>query len=134
MIVTHTQNADGHRRVYLGVKASLDYWIEPNPDGTWSFHLDDAIAGIPTDDALKRDCAKHMLLKLADELAVAPDDLASVPFEAIAALHTASVFANRRVPTPKRAPIENAYMTTPPTITRPRADFTTHERDPRRTR
>ena len=128
MIVTCTQNASGHRRVYLGAKMSLECWIEPKPDGTWSFHMDDAISGIPADTSTKREWAIHMLLALARELAVAPEDLAAVPFEAIAALHTAASHASRRIPPPKRSPIDNAYIATPPRITRPRADFAAHDR------
>ena len=128
MIVTCTQNATGHRRIYLGARMSLECWIEPKPDGTWSFHLDEAISGFPATDRIKRDWAIHMLLALADELAVAPDDLATVPFEAIAALHTASSHAGRRIPPPKRSPIENAYVATPPNITRPSSDFSSRDR------
>ncbi|HRD74672.1 MAG TPA: hypothetical protein PK264_01855 [Hyphomicrobiaceae bacterium] len=123
MIVTHTQNATGQRRVYLGAKASLECWIEPKADGTWSFHIADAVAGIELGDATRRTSAIHTLAALADELAVAPADLAAVPFEVIAALHTASPYANRRVPLPRRTPIENSFMATSPGITRPSADF-----------
>jgi hypothetical protein len=123
MIITCTQNAAGHRRVYLGGKASLECLIEPKPDGSWSFHLDEAITGAPTDPSTRRDWSIHMLLALARELDVAPDQLATVPFEAIAALHTAASYAGRRIPAPRRAPIENGYIATPPNITRPRSDF-----------
>lgn len=135
MIITHTQNQAGQRRVYIGGKASLECWIEPTTNGAWSFHLDESIAGVGTDDATKRAWAKHMLLALADALAVAPADLAAVPFEAIAALHTASAYANRRVPLPRRAPIENSFMATPPHITRPSGDYRgDRAHDQRRTR
>lgn len=134
MIVTHTQNAAGQRRVYIGAKASLECWIEPNTDGAWTFHIAEAVAGIGMDYASKRQWAIHVLAALAGELDVPPADLASVPFEAIAALHTASPYANRRVPLPRRAPIENSFVATGPGITRPRADFTARDHPHRRSR
>lgn len=136
MIITHTTNASGQRRLYIGGKSSLDAWLEPRDDGSWTFHMDEGItAGNPLSGNDKRTWAAHLLLQLARELDVAPADLATVPFEAIAALHSPNPFENRRIPLPKRTPIENSYMATSPTITRPKPDFTREDyRDFRRTR
>lgn len=47
MIITHTQNQAGYRRIYLGAKFSLECWIEPQADGrAWTFHYDIG-AGLP---------------------------------------------------------------------------------------
>jgi hypothetical protein len=44
MIVTHTQNAQGQRRLYLGGKSPLECWIEPDVDGVrWTFNALDAV-------------------------------------------------------------------------------------------
>ncbi len=120
MIVTHTRSADGLCRVYLGGKSSLECWIEPKADGRgWSFHLENAVAGnaLSTDD--KRDWAVHTLVELARPLETAPNELAAVPFERIAALHSADPFAGRRVAAPRRRTLDAGYMATPPGITRP---------------
>ena len=124
MIVTHTQNADGQRRVYIGGKGSLECWIEPQPDGGgWTFHMDEAVTGQSLGPDDKHRWAVHTLLALADGLGVSPDDLAVVPFEAIAALHSSDPFAGRRLPTGKRKVPENAFLAMGPGVTRPRADF-----------
>lgn len=89
MIVTHTLNAQGHRRVYLGGKASVECWIEPAADGiAWSFHMDTAPTAYPLPDDAMRAWAKQVLLQLAAEIGTEPDTLKAVPFECIAALHT----------------------------------------------
>lgn len=125
MLITHTVNIHGQRRVYLTAKGSLDCWIEPADDGqAWTFHMAESMIGsaLPPDE--RRDWTAHILLRLATELAVAPEDLAAVPFEAIAVLHTESPFANRRMPVSRRQMPENAFLAASPGITRPRADFT----------
>lgn len=135
MIVTHTMTATGQRRIYLGGKASLEAWIEPDPDGTgWKFHLDAAVTGQHLSEHDRRSWAIHMLADLADELAVAPNDLAAVPFEAIAALHVVDPYAGRRIAVPRRRSIDAGYMATPPNITRPKADFTHRDQDHQRHR
>jgi hypothetical protein len=79
VIVTHTQNANGQRRIYLGGKSSLECWIEPKADNVgWTFHLDQAVTGNQLSDADTKAWAIHTLLKLSDELSVAPEDLAAV--------------------------------------------------------
>lgn len=125
MIVTYTQNAAGQVRIYLGGKGSLECWIEPNDyNRGWSFHLDEAVTGNTLSDDDKRDWAVHILSRLAEALAVAPADLAAVPFEMIAALHCVDPFAGRRMASPRRMALDAAYMATPPHVTRPRSDFT----------
>ncbi|MGE3916618.1 MAG: hypothetical protein AB7F78_13055 [Hyphomicrobiaceae bacterium] len=124
MIVTFTRNADGLERVYLGGKGSLECWIEPKTDKTgWTFHLDEAVTGNRLSDADRRDWAVHTLLALADVLGVAPDALAAVPFEAIAALHESDPYAGRRVASPRRRTLEQGFMATAPHIRRPTSDF-----------
>jgi hypothetical protein len=125
VIVTHTQNADGQRRIYLGGKSSLEAYIEPKADNIgWTFHLDQAVTGNQLTDADTKAWAIHTLLKLSEELDVAPDDLAAVPFESIAALHTTSPFEGRRIAAGRRASINHGFLATPPNIRRPQADFT----------
>ena len=120
MIITHTCNAAGQRRVYLGSKSSLECWIEPGDDGgKWSFHLEPSPTCYPPSADHLREWAAHILLGLADELNVSPNDLQAVPFEHIAALHVADPADYRRVAVPRRATLEHAYMSTPPHVTRP---------------
>lgn len=124
MIVTHTQNAEGKRRVYLGGKGSLECWIDPKTDSNgWTFHVTEAVTGNQLTPDDQRLWARHTLLKLAEELDVSPPDLYAVPFEAIAALHTTDPFAGRRVATPRRKTMDQAFMATAPHVTRPRGDF-----------
>ena len=129
MIVTHTTNLQGQRRVYLGGKGSLECWITPQADGTaWAFHLDDGVAsGNQITDADRRRWAIHTLLALAEALDIAPQDLAAVPFEAIAALHQASPLDHRRVAQPRRHTVDHGFMSTSPGITRPSADYQRRE-------
>ena len=124
MIITHTLNANGQPRIYLGGKGSLECWLEPDAKRqSWTFHAEEAVTGNQLTEADKRDWAIHMLMKLATALDVTPNDLASVPFEAIAALHTEDPFACRRIATPRRQAVSQGYMATKPNITRPRGDF-----------
>ena len=123
MIVTHTVNADGQRRLYLGGKGSLECWLEPTDNGGWTFHLEAAVTGLALAPADRRLWAVHTLASLAHELDVAPGNLAGVPFEAIAALHASDPFAGRRLPTGRRKAPEKAFLASAPGITRPRADF-----------
>jgi hypothetical protein len=128
MIVTHTQNATGQHRIYLGGKGSLECWIEPTADTTaWTFHIEEAVTGNRLTNADKKIWAVYMLTELADALAVAPDTLASVPFEMIAALHATDPFAGRRIAVPRRKAIEGGYMATTPHVRRPQADFTAND-------
>lgn len=128
MIVTHTQNAAGQSRVYLGGKGSLECWIEPTADNrAWCFHLEEAVCGNQLSDDDKRTWAIHTLMQLADELAVAPVDLAAVPYEMIAALHNTDPFAGRRIATPRRKAIDAGYISTTPNVRRPQADFQSND-------
>jgi hypothetical protein len=128
MIVTHTQNAAGQHRVYLGGKGSLECWIEPKADNIgWTFHIDEAVTGNRLTNADKKIWAIHMLTELADALAVTPDTLATVPFEMIAALHATDPFAGRRIAVPRRKAIEGGYMATTPHVRRPQADYTAND-------
>jgi hypothetical protein len=128
MLVTHTVNATGQRRLYLGSRGSLECWIEPKDDGVaWSFHVEPGSGSNPLPPEQLRAFAVDILMKLANMLTVAAQDLAKVPFEAIAALHVANPLDFRRVPMPRRAQAENGYMHTAPNITRPSADFRTED-------
>lgn len=124
MIVTHTRNAHGQRRVYLGGKGSLECWIDPDDTGTgWRLHIAEAVTGLPLSEGTQRDWAIHMLMKLAETLNVSPHDLQAVPFECIAALHSDDPFKGHRTPTPRRQNRDDFFMATSPGITRPRSDF-----------
>lgn len=120
MIVTHTRNAQGHRRVYLGGKASVECWIEPAADGTsWSFHMDTAPTTYPLPDETMRDWAKHVLLQLAAEIGTEPETLKTVPFECIAALHTTNPADYGRAAAPRRQAYAHAFFTMPPDTKHP---------------
>ena len=123
MIITHTQNSTGQRRLYIGGKGSLECWLEPADDGSWTFKLDEAVTGNRIPDTDKHTWAIHTLARLADELDVSFDDLAAVPFETIAALHSSDPFAGRRVATGRRKAIDNGYLAKAPNIKRPQSDF-----------
>lgn len=46
IIITHTQNATGQCRIYLGGIGGLECWIDPDADKiAWSFHVEAAVAG-----------------------------------------------------------------------------------------
>lgn len=134
MIVTHTQNPQGYRRVYLGGKASVECWIEPAADGiAWSFHMDTAPTMYPLPADTMRAWATQVLFDLAAEVGSEPGNLKAVPFERIAALHTVNPAEYGRAGAPRRQAYAHAFMTTPPSITRPsadfaEADFTRHQR------
>jgi hypothetical protein len=124
VIVTHTQNATGQRRIYLGGKSSLEAYIEPKADNIgWTFHVDQAVTGNQLSDTDTKAWAIHTLLQLSEELKVAPDDLAAVPFESIAALHTISPFEGRRIAAGRRAAVNHGFLATPPHINRPQSSF-----------
>lgn len=124
MIVTHTTNPEGHRRVYLGGKSSLECWIEPLADGiSWSFHLETAPGRYPLRDDQRRAWAAHTLMALAEELAVSPEELTTIAFERIAALHTASPLEYRRIAVPRRQRMEHGFMAEPPRVTSPSPQF-----------
>lgn len=120
MIITHTTNGQGHARVYLGAKSSLECWIEPAADGiAWTLHLGESFCGVRINEADKRTWAAHTLMKLAHALNVAPNDLAAVPFEAIASLHMSDPFLHARRPASRRPDKEFAFVATVPNTTRP---------------
>ena len=127
MIVTHTQNAAGQRRVYLGGKGSLECWIDPATHGQgWTFHIAEAVTGLPLSTEDQRRWAIHMLLKLAEILDVPAQELKTVPFDCIAALHSDDPFKGHRTPAPRKRSQDQSFMATPPQMTRPRADFARH--------
>ncbi|MDG4560705.1 MAG: hypothetical protein P9E88_05370 [Candidatus Competibacter sp.] len=124
MIITHTHDlvTDQHR-VYLGGKSSLDFYIEPDADGIrWRVGVEPSVTGLPMEPDDQAAVVKHQLLRLARDLNVAPHDLAAVPYEVIAALHACNPFENRRMAAPRNR-CQQAYMATPPGITRPSGDF-----------
>jgi hypothetical protein len=124
VIITHTQNTNGQRRIYLGGKSSLEAYIVPAADNIgWTFHLENAATGNQITEADKRAWAIHTLVNLSEALKVAPEALAAVPFENIAALHSSDPFTGRRIPAGRRASINQGFLATPPQIQRPRADF-----------
>lgn len=127
MIVTHTRNAQGHHRVYLGGKASVECWIEPAADGIgWSFHMDTAPTTYPLQDDTMRAWAKQVLFDLAAEIGAEPENLKAVPFDRIAALHTTNPADYGRAPAPRRQAYAHAFVATPPEIKQPSAAFSSH--------
>jgi hypothetical protein len=122
MIVTHAMNGQGMSRIYLGGRSSIECWIEPKADRIgWSFHLEDSFCGNRLDDTDKKQWAAYTLMELADALDVAPADLHTVPFESIAALHTADPFASRRIAASRRPNMDFAYVSTAPHMSKPAA-------------
>jgi hypothetical protein len=67
--------------------------------------------------------AIHTLMSLAVALKVPADELKSVAFEQIAALHTGNPADYRRVAVPRCKSVEYGFTATAPNITRPQADF-----------
>lgn len=115
MIVTHTRNAEGQRRIYFGGKSSVECWIEPDDEGSgWTFHWLPAVTGQPLHEADVRAIAVYALHKLAEELSVAPQDLHHVPFDTIAALHTNDPFIRRRMAQGRRKIVEQGFVAAPP--------------------
>jgi hypothetical protein len=125
VIITHMQNADGQRRIYLGGKSSLEYCIEPKHNGTgWTFHWEPAVTGQAINTELARQSAIHVLTQLSEQLRVRPQELAAVPFDTIAALHATDPFSRRRISAGRRRTVEQGYMATAPELRRPQAEFT----------
>ncbi|MBX9861149.1 MAG: hypothetical protein K2Y42_00225 [Hyphomicrobium sp.] len=120
MIITHTRNAQGHTRVYLGGKASVECWIEPAANGiAWSFHMDTAPTAYPLPVEEMRGWAKRVLFQLAAEVGTEPETLKAVPFERIAALHTTNPADYGRAPAPRRQAYAHAFFTMPPETKQP---------------
>jgi hypothetical protein len=114
MIITHTINDQGHRRVYLGGKSSMECWIEPKADGVaWSFRCETSPGRYELPQDLLRTMAQQILLALADELGCVPAELAWVPFERIAALHIENPTEHGRAASPKRRSSEGFVATAP---------------------
>lgn len=125
MIITHVTNSvRGDRRVYLGGKGSLEAWLAPASDGTrWTFHWATAVTGHPLPDDAQRAWAASLLRRLADELGVAPKDLAHVPFDVIAQRHVDDPFVHRRVASPKRRSMDLGYVATMPQKAKTESEF-----------
>lgn len=120
MIITHTINGAGHRRVYLGGKSSVECWIEPAADGVqWTFHAEPAHGAYPLPPDQMAAWAKHMLLALADDLGTAPADLKAVAFDRIAALHVANPADYHRATMSKKQTREHVFVAAAPRIDRP---------------
>lgn len=81
-----------------------------------------------------RQWAQSLLMALSQELNVAPDTLANVPFDVIAALHSEPPTHHRRVPSPQRKVTEHGYMSTPSNNTRPASDYRARDFDDERQR
>lgn len=123
MIISHTVNVDGKRRIYLGAQSSIDTWLEPKEDGRhWSVRFNTSDCGYHSGDDILKAIVGQMH-QLAKALAVTPSQLDNISFDAIAALHTASTTRERRIPSPQRDTIETGYMVTPPGLSRSKNDF-----------
>jgi hypothetical protein len=115
MIITHTTNAEGQRRIYLGGKSSMECWIAPAADGKgWTFHVAEAVGGFRLADEEKRETAVHVLRQLADALHVSPHELREVTFCTLASLHEDDPSLGRRVVSPRRRVIDNGFTAMPP--------------------
>ncbi|MEQ1729676.1 MAG: hypothetical protein ABL982_14990 [Vicinamibacterales bacterium] len=136
MIITLTTNRNGHQRLYLGGTSSLETWIEKADDGRrWTFHMADGLGGNHLSEADKRAVAVHLLADLSRMLTCDPDDLAHIPFDVIASLHSSNPCDHRRMATPRRDLAEHAYRTSPPNMRQPKGDFTAeHFKEYRRSR
>ena len=101
MIVTHTRNAAGEQRVYLGGKGSLECWIEPDQtSGHWRVRVDEAVAGNRLTVPDKQAWVRYMLTELANLLDVPIDQLPVVSLSDIAALHVSDPCTGRRAKAP----------------------------------
>jgi hypothetical protein len=115
MIITHTRNADGHRRIYIGGKASLECWIEPADSGAgWTFQHAAAVTGQPLSEADIRVAVAHSMRSLSEALSVSTDALHAVPFETIARLHTTDPFIRRRMAQGRRRTVEQGFVAAAP--------------------
>lgn len=98
MIVTHTINSKGERRIYLGASSQLECYILPLADGTaWTLKYQAS----PMSRAIPQDrlhaWVRERLMALCDMLGVSLESLSSVPYDDIAALHTPPPIHDRRV-------------------------------------
>lgn len=115
MIITHTVNAEGQRRVYLGGKSSMECWIEPQPDGVaWTFHTETAPGRFPLADDEAVEWMSYTRSNLARDLGVTPDRLDDVAFDRIAALHTTDGLDHRRVAVPRKQRAEHGFIAAKP--------------------
>lgn len=123
MIISHTVNVNGQRRIYLGGKGSIDTWLEPKDDGkAWRVRFTpDDMHMLTADDV--RHSVVALMEKLASVLGVTAHQLDGVPFDAIARFHCTSTTRDRRIPSPQRDVIETGYMVTPPGVARSKTDF-----------
>lgn len=123
MIISHTVNVNGKRRVYLGAKGSIDTWLEPKDDGkAWRVRCTpDDMHMLTVDDV--RQSVMALMEKLAAALGVTAHQLDAVPFDTIARMHSTSTTRDRRIPSPQRDVIETGYMVTPPGVARSKTDF-----------
>lgn len=123
MIITHTINPNGERRIYLGGKSSIECWIAMEKGSKrWTFHVAEAVGGMALGFAERREAAAHMLGRLAETLGVQLSQLQSVAFDQIAALHEEDPSLGRRVAAPKRRVLENGFTASAPNAG-PRIDF-----------
>lgn len=123
MIISHTVNVDGKRRIYLGAQSSIDTWLEPKEDGCgWSIRFNTNGCTYLGREELVRAVIAQMH-QLAETLNVTPHQLDDITFDRIAELHTVSTNRERRIPSPQRDIIETGYMVTPPGVMRSKNDF-----------
>lgn len=123
MIISHTVNVDGKRRIYLGAQSSIETWLEPKADGkAWSVRY--ATNGCTyLDTKAIATAVIAQMHQLADALRVTPHELDGVAFDTIADMHTTSTMRDRRIPSPQRDMIETGFMVTPPGVARTKNDF-----------
>lgn len=123
MIISHTVNVNGQRRIYIGAQSSIEIWLEPKEDGKrWSVrHNASGLAHLEPRDLLHAVIAQ--MVALAQTMQVTPQQLDTMTFDAIAAFHSTSSTRERRIPSPQRDMVETGYMVTPPGVQRSKNDF-----------
>lgn len=98
MLLTYCRNDDGAERLYLLPRGSLDAWLEPTPDGGWSYHAAPAEGDVFADFKTTKGepTQRHLIAMLAAAVGVAPAQLPSIPFQRLALLAAP-------IPTPTRS-------------------------------
>lgn len=113
MIITHTANAEGSRRVYLGGRSSLECWIEPSASG-WRLQVQPSYCGNPLPEVEREAWARQLLSMLAETLQVTLLELPRVTFEQIAACHTPDPYAGHRGPAIRKLRDKHSFLAVMP--------------------
>lgn len=118
MLITHTQNAAGDRRIYLGPKGSLEGWLEPTTAGGWVFCWQHDPTSWLRSVGDVQAWAADLLTGLAAEVGVPLAELPARSFDELALYHTPDPDEQRRQPRRRRRDQVIGFVPTPPDITR----------------